>query len=289
MDARTGRRCHNVLNPLHSLVYFAPEGDVEFAAIGLKKGRMGYFASRAAPMGAVGAAVVRATFYNFGPDLIGKHIPAAWDLAAPEAVHAARMRVVDRALRRLLGEDVIRSAELREAADLSLSCARAGGPGGRALYAAYAELDPPDPAEQPHLALWHAATLIREYRGDGHVMALVDAELDGIEALFTHTATGRGFVPEFAVGSRGWTAEQWEAARDRLAGRGLVDPTGALTDAGRALRRSIEEHTDRLGRAPFDHLGDTATARLTDLAAMLTGTALANGAFPAGVFATPTG
>ncbi|MGW1994159.1 SCO6745 family protein [Embleya sp. NPDC001921] len=289
MDARTGRRCHNVLNPLHSLVYFAPEADLEFVAVGLRKGRMGYFASRAAPMGAVGAATVRATFYNFSPALIGRHIPAAWASATPEAVYAARLRVVDQALRRVLGEDLVRSAELREAAELALSCAWAGGPEARPLYAAHAELDPPDPAEQPHVALWHAVTLIREYRGDGHLVALVEAELDGIEALFTHTATGRGFVPEFAIGNRGWTVEQWEAARDRLATRGLVDTAGALTDAGRELRRSVEERTDRLGLAPFHHLGDTDTARLTDLAAMLTGTALANGAFPPGVFATPKG
>ncbi|WP_406296345.1 hypothetical protein OG948_12865 [Embleya sp. NBC_00888] len=289
MDARTGRRCHTVLNPLHSLVYFAPEADPEFVAVGLRKGRMGYFASRAAPMGAVGAAIVRATFYNFSPALIGRHIPAAWALATPEAVYAARLRVVDQALRRVLGEDLVRSAELREAAELALSCAWAGAPEARPLYAAHAELDPPDPAEQPHIALWHAATLIREYRGDGHLVALVEAELDGIEALFTHTATGRGFVPEFAIGNRGWTAEQWEATRDRLATRGLVDAAGALTDAGRELRQSVEERTDRLGLAPFHHLGDTDTTRLTDLATMLTGTALANGAFPPGVFATPKG
>ncbi|MYV98285.1 hypothetical protein GT354_42545, partial [Streptomyces sp. SID3343] len=100
MDARTGKRCHDVLNPLHSLVYFAPEAEAELVAAGLAEGRMGYFASRSAPMGAVGAATVRATFYNFAPALIGRHIPAAWDLATPATVTAARLRGVDRALRR---------------------------------------------------------------------------------------------------------------------------------------------------------------------------------------------
>ncbi|MYW03885.1 hypothetical protein, partial [Streptomyces sp. SID3343] len=202
---------------------------------------------------------------------------------------AARLRGVDRVLRRALGDDVAHSAEVREAAELALSCARAGGPEGRPLYAAHAELDVPDVVAAPHVALWFGATLIREYRGDGHLMALQDAELDGVEALFSHTATGRGFEPAFAVASRGWTTEQWEAARDRLAGRGLVDADGAQTEAGAALRRAVEEHTDRLGRAPFELLGEERTARLTDLCRGLTGIALGNGAFPPGVFATRKG
>jgi helix-turn-helix protein len=289
MDARTGKRCHDVLNPLHSLLYFAPEAEAEFVAAGLAEGRMGYFASRAAPMGAVGPATVRATFYNFSPALIERHIPAAWDLATPAAVTAARLRAVDRALRRTLGDDIAHSAEVREAAELALSCAGAGGPEGRPLYAAHAELEVPDVLETPHVALWFGATLIREYRGDGHLMALQDAELDGVEALFSHTATGRGFEPGFAVASRGWTTEQWEAAHDRLAARGLVGADGALTEAGVALRRTVEEHTNRLGHAPFELLGEERTVRLTELCGRLTGIALGNGAFPAGVFATPKG
>ncbi len=40
------------------------------------------------------------------------------------------------------------------------------------------------------LALWHAATVLREHRGDGHVAALVAAGLDGRQALVTMAATG---------------------------------------------------------------------------------------------------
>ena len=289
MDARTGRHCHDVLNPLHSLVYFAPEADPEYVGAGLVKGRMGYFASRAAPMGAVAASTIRATFFNFAPGLIARHIPAAWELAAPADVYAARLRVVDRALRRVLGDDVVASAEVREAAELTLAAGRAGPPEGRPLYAAHAAQATPDLADAPHVALWFGTTLIREYRGDGHITALVDAELDGVEALFTHTATGRGFTTDFAVASRGWTGEEWAAAAERLSARGLVDAEGALTERGFDLRRTIEARTDRLGVAPFEHLGDVRTARLTELGRYLTGVALANEAFPTGVFATPKG
>lgn len=286
MDARTGRHCHDALNPLHSLVYFAPEGDVEYAEAGLRQGRMGYFASRAAAMGAVSAATVRATFFNFAPGLIDRHIPAAWELAAPQDVYAARLRVVDRVLRRVLGDDVVASPQVREAAELALAAGAVGRPEGRPLYAAHAAQVAPDLVDAPHVALWFGTTLIREYRGDGHIVALVDAELDGVEALFTHTATGRGFTTGFAVASRGWTNEEWAAAGERLAARGLVDSEGALTERGFDLRRTIETRTDRLGVAPFEHLGDERTARLTDLGRYLTGVALANGAFPTGVFAT---
>jgi len=289
MDARTGRHCHDVLNPLHSLVYFAPEADPEYVGAGLARGRMGYFASRAAPMGAVTAATIRATFFNFAPALIARHIPAAWELATPGDVYAARLRVVDRAMRRVLGDDVVASPRVREAAELALAAGEAGRPDGRPLYAAHAAQVAPDLVDAPHVALWFGATLIREYRGDGHIVALVEAELDGVEALFTHTATGRGFTAEFAVASRGWTGEEWAAAAERLAERGLVDGDGALTERGFDLRRTIEARTDRLGVAPFEHLGDEGTARLTELGRYLTGVALTNGAFPTGVFATPKG
>ena len=57
MTSPLARRAHNATNSLHSLIYFAPEAEEHFAALGLEPGRMCYFAGRAAPMGAVGSAV----------------------------------------------------------------------------------------------------------------------------------------------------------------------------------------------------------------------------------------
>ncbi|MEV7728714.1 hypothetical protein AB0P15_28810 [Streptomyces sp. NPDC087917] len=277
-----GKQCHGALNPLHSLIYFAPEAEEEFIAAGLEKGRMGYFAGRAAAMGAVGAGVVAATFYNFSPALVAAHIPRAWDLAAPETVLRARLKAVDRVLRRLLGDSVADDPEVREAAELAATATEACAAAGRPLYAAHAGLPAPGPA---HLALWHAVSLLREYRGDGHLAALATAELDGLEALITHTATGEGFTEEFARYSRGWSAEEWEATRERLRARGLLDSDGRLTVLGHALRNEVEERTDLLARAPYDHLGQAAVERLTTIGARLSRTALGNGAFPPGVFA----
>ena len=134
-------RAHRASEVVHSLVYFVPEADEEFSRIGLEPGRMAYFASRAAPMGEVGPGVVVATFYNFNPALVARHIPRAWTLARPDEILAARVRVADTALRRLFGDDTIASAELAEAAELTRVAAEGCRPEGRPLYAAHADLD----------------------------------------------------------------------------------------------------------------------------------------------------
>ena len=282
MTQLASRRCYQALSPLHSLIYFAPEAEAEFTATGLRPGRMCYFAGRAAAMGAVGAGTVAASFYNFKPALVARHIPRAWGLATPEQVLAARLRAVDQALTRLLGADTLTGQAVVEAARLAGEAAAACSTEGRPLAAAHAALPVPEPA---HLALWHAATVLREHRGDGHLAVLMDAGLDGIEALVTHTATGKGFSADFARASRDWSQQEWDAAEERLRARGLLDPDGALTQAGVDLRRDIEHRTDRLAEAPYRQLGEAATERLTALTAPLAATIQANGAFPVRSFA----
>lgn len=281
LPERAGRRCHNVLNPLHSAVYFSPDAARELTAIGLEGSRPAYFAARAAAMGPVDAGTVTATFYNFKHALVARHVPGIWRTASPEAVLAARLRAADATLRRLLGEEVTRSPEIREAAELALRAAEACERPARPLYAAHAGLPVP---EEPHLALWHAATLLREHRGDGHLALLAGAELGPLEALVTHTASGKGMAPVWLLRTRGWTHEDWSAAQERLRGRGLLDGEGELTEAGTRLRQSLESETDRLDRAPYEHLGADGVARLTELAGGWTMAALGAGAFPGDLF-----
>lgn len=277
-DLRAGRRCHNALNTLHATHYFSPDLTSELAALGIADPRAVNFAVRAAALGRVGAGAVTATFYNYKPELVSRHVPAVWETAAPEQVLAARLRAVDTTLRRLLGEETVASPEMAEAAGLALRAAERCSPGGRPLYAAHADLPVPD---APHLALWHGASLLREHRGDGHVAALLNAGLDGLEAVVTHTATGRGMTPKWVFTTRGWSREEWDAAADRLGERGLLDKAGELTDRGVALRDRIEAETDRMDAAPYAHLGAPGVARLTELASGFARTALVAGAYPA--------
>ena len=265
---------HRATESLHSMIYFAPEAEEQLVAVGVRPGRMCYFASRSAPMGQVSAGVTAATFVNFNPELVVKYIPRAWTLASIDDILTARMRAADLSLRRLLG-DAVDSAEMGELAELAREATTVLTPEGRPLYAGHAGLPWPDEA---HLVMWHAATLLRESRGDGHTMALAHAGLSGIESIVTHTATGRGFTVDAAKALRGWSQEQWDGAVSGLQKRGLMDGD-ALTDDGVALRASIEAETDELDAAPWEHLGPDRTKRLVELGKGLTRTIVGNGAF----------
>ncbi|MGW6774816.1 SCO6745 family protein [Streptomyces sp. NPDC055037] len=277
LPERAARRCHAVVNPFHSTLYFSPDLGREFARAGLDDARAVYFVARAAPLGRVGAGTVTAAFYNFRHDLVARHIPHAWDSVSPEDALDARLRAVDSLLRRLLGEETLASKELAEAAELALRATEACTRPARPLYAANADLPVPD---APHLAYWHAATLLREYRGDGHLAALLSAGLDPLEALASHTASGRGMSQKWVLASRGWSQEEWDAAEERLRGRGLLDADGELTASGTDLRKALEHETDRLDRAPYEHLGAAGVARLTELGGALAAAAQAAGGFP---------
>ncbi|MDQ0792700.1 hypothetical protein [Streptomyces sp. B1I3] len=277
LPPRAGRRCHNALNPLHSTVYFSPDLAEELGKLGIEDPSAAYFAARGAALGAVGPGAVTAAFYNFNHELVARHLPAVWSIASPAAVLEARLRAADSTLRRVLGEETVASSGMAEAAELALRATEACTRHARPLYAAHADLPVP---QQPHLAYWHATTLLREHRGDAHLAALVTAELDPLEALVSHTATGKGMSPRWILATRGWRRADWDAAVERLRGRGLLDADGELTDAGTALRADLEETTDRMDAAPYEHLGADGVARLTELGRGFLFAAASAGAYP---------
>ncbi len=265
-DALRARKTWRTVEPLHGMIYFVPEAADAYARLGIT-GQAGYFASRAAPMGAVTADVVVSTFFNFNPELVHAAIPASWEVATPVQLVAARFAAVDAALRRLLGEEVIESEAMARAAGLARLAAEAAsrrGLEGRPLAAAHADVGWPD---EPHLQLWHAQSILREYRGDGHVALLVVHGLSGIEALVTHAAAGD--VPARALRStRGWPDGAWRAAVDALHARGWLETGEELrfTEWGAIQRREIEDGTDALAAAPYAILGDDRCAELRTLA-----------------------
>ncbi|MEV0176510.1 hypothetical protein AB0I00_36055 [Streptomyces sp. NPDC050803] len=270
------RQLWHLLEPLHAVLYYAPEVFEEAAELGYgtKERWPSYFPFRAAPLGAAGSERVASAFYSFNPRMVAEHIDPAWSIASPEGVLAARLRGMDRAYRAIFG-DRTDSPELAEAAALARRAAEAANTAGRPLAAANAELDWP---EAPHLQLWHAATILREHRGDGHLAALLVAGLDPVESLVSFAAIGAASVERFE--SRGWSAEQWAAARERLTARGLVDSGGTATEAGRDLRRTVEEHTDRLAAAPWRALTPQDVDRLTELLGEFWVAVLSSGLLP---------
>ncbi|CAN5552677.1 hypothetical protein BH20ACT2_BH20ACT2_07650 [soil metagenome] len=260
MDTSLARRLARSLEPYHAMIYFVPEGPEAYAELGIDDLRAGYFASRGAALGAVPASVITATFFNFCPEAVAAAIPAAWAKATPDQLVAARRAAADGALQRLLGDDV-ESEEMEEAAALAREATTALRPEGRPLFAAHAGLAWP---ETDHLVLWHAITLLREHRGDGHLAALLDAELTACEALVLHGATG-AFPTTLLRLTRAWPDEDWDAAVAAMQTKGWIDPEGELTDEGKAGREAIEAHTDRLAMDGWRQLGEDRSERLRTL------------------------
>jgi hypothetical protein len=279
LDTEVARKCHRTLEAYHGFVYFAPRARDEYAALGLPSelSFMGYFASRAAAMGAVPGEVVLATFFNFHPELVLAAAPACWEVASPRAWVDARLRAVDASLQEVLGA-AIDGPEVREAVGLARAAADACDPAGRPLFAGHASLIWPD---QPHVALWHAITLLREYRGDGHISILVEASIAPCEALVLHEATGQ--LPRGVLQStRAWPDDEWAAARQGLEDRGWIDGD-ALTAEGVTARNELERRTDELAMAPWNELGHEGCQRLRELVRPMSKAIIESGALAGGL------
>ncbi|MFC4948613.1 SCO6745 family protein [Pseudonocardia sp. GCM10023141] len=252
------RRMYDLVEPIGLVPYFADESDEALMALGLRKNWDAYFAGRAAPLGrGVPAEVVHAIFYNFAEGEVARHIPQIWELTTPEAALAARERGCVAGLRRILG-DLADDPAVARAADLLLKAATSAPVQGRALYAALRTA--PVPAE-PVARLWHAATLLREHRGDGHNIALVTEGVGGTEAHVLHALSVDMPAKEFGrIGHL--PAAQLEAVIDGMRARGLVGADGWLTDAGRETKERVEALTDRLAEAPYNALSPSELDRL---------------------------
>jgi hypothetical protein len=264
--ALLARKTWRTVEPLHGMIYFVPEAAEAYARLGIT-GTAGYFASRAAPMGAVSADVVIATFFNFNPELVRAAIPDAWERASPRDLIAARFMAVDAACRRILGNDVVASPEMVRAAALARMAAEeaARHVEGRPLAAGHADVDWPSESD-PHLQLWHAQSILREFRGDGHIALLVIHGLSGLEALVTHAAAGD--VPARALlATRAWPEDAWQRAIDKLRQRSWLEPGDELcfTASGARHRQEIEDGTDALSAMPYQALGEERCAELRAL------------------------
>jgi hypothetical protein len=253
---------YELTEPISLVNFFSDEPNEAMAALGFRGYWDGYFAGRSAPLGRATAEVVHAAFYNFGDGEVARHIPKVWETTTPEAAHAARQQGCVAALRRILG-DLVETAGFTRAAELLARAATGASLEGRVMYAGLRAL--PMPAE-PVTRLWHAANMLREHRGDGHIVALVSEGIGGIESHVL-SALDMGIYPAESFGRIHHLPQARLAeVMDGLRARGLLDASGHFTDAGRATKDRIESLTDALAEAPYAALEAT---ELDELIAVL--------------------
>jgi hypothetical protein len=272
-EPELARRFYDRFEPVHAVTYFAPEARAALDGLGYRGFWMGYFAARSAPLGIVPTEVVTAIFYNFAPERVAKALPAAWQIAGPDAALQARQQSAVAALRRYgIRED----ENVSVAAELAGRAVRQVPLGGRPLFAANLALPWPD---DPLAALWHAATLLREQRGDAHVAVLAAAGVSGRESNVLHAAAGR--VPrDYIARTRDYDEAAWRHHEERLAERGLLNNDGTLTAAGRELKDHIESRTDALGLVALDALSDDEVEKLFQALTPIARTVIAAGDLP---------
>src|ERR687885_583368 len=231
------RRLRDAAEPIATISFWGRKVNERLPALGLDF-LPGYVWARAAPMGEPAAPVVVAAFGVFEPGLITGLYEEARSTATRDAVLAAREQGAVESLRALLPDADVTDAvaALRRGTDVAAQHLV-----GRPLFAGLVSLPwPEDPVGQ----LWHAAVMLREYRGDVHQAANVAADLTGVQM---------NLVTEYS-GTRGWSAEAMAEADADLVRRGLV-ADGALTEQGRRLRDAIEQQTEAALAPVLDAIG----------------------------------
>lgn len=267
------RRFFDRFEPVHAVTYFAPEVRAELDWLGYRGFWMGYVATRAAPLGAAAPELVTAVFYSFAAERIAKALPAAWQIADPDVALRARRDSAVAALRRYGLQD---DENLIVASELAAKAASRAPLDGRPLFAANAALPWPD---DPLATLWHAATLLREQRGDAHVAVLSAAGISGREANVLQAAAG--VVPrEYIARTHDYDEATWRHYEQRLAERGLLDGDGSLTAAGRDLKDRIEFSTDTLALSALATLSDDEVETLFQTLTPITRAVVAAGDIP---------
>ena len=267
------RRLYELTEPISLVNFFSPEPNDAMAALGFRGYWDGYFAGRSAPLGRVPAEVVDAAFYNFADGEVARHIPRVWETTTPEAAHAAREHGCVAALHRILGNQV-GTPGLARAADLLARASTSAPTEGRVMYAALRSLPVP---EEPVARLWHAANMLREHRGDGHIAALVTERISGTESHVL-SALDLGIHPAESFGRiHHLPAARLADVMDGLRDRGLLDAAGRFTDAGRATKDRIEALTDALAEAPYEGLAPLELEQLITLLEPISSTLEATG------------
>ncbi len=268
------RRLAKAAEPLHSCAYYADEVK-RFTEFGFSGWWHAYFAYRAAPMGAVSAQEVTVAFYNFAPRMVKKAVPSCWEVMSPRNVRQQQIQIMEEALHRIFKDDVPdpRAGYAAEALRETLTGLETSG---RPLYEAWGTESWP---ESVLLSLWHAATLLREYRFDGHNDALRQADISGLGCHLMMAADGRG-TPTVIQTIRGWTPTEWQLEAEKLRSRGWITAEGLHTELGRSVRRDIELATDHNAELVVADLGEQRSEKVLGALEGIAGFLIKTGTVP---------
>jgi hypothetical protein len=262
------RRMFELVEPIGVIPYSADEPNEAMFALGFTNYWDTYFAGRAAPLGLVSAELVDALFYNFAPGEVARHIPKVWQTTTPEAAIAARQKGCVKAMRRILGDHVDSPAFAR-ATELLLRAATSAPFEGRPMYAALRAISVPD---EVVARFFHAASLLREHRGDGHIAALMSEGVGGLEAHVLFALDMNMSAEKFGR-IHHLPAAQLAAVIDGMHDRNLIGDDGWLSERGRAVKQRVEALTDDLAAKPYGalepHELDELVTTLEPLATLL--------------------
>jgi hypothetical protein len=262
------RRMFELVEPIGVIPYAAEEPNEAMFALGFTNYWDTYFAGRAAPLGLAPSEVVDALFYNFAPGEVARHIPKVWRTTTPELALAARQMGCAKALRRILG-DRVDTPTFTRTTELLIKAATSAPFEGRPMYAALRAVPTPDDAVP---LLFHAASLLREHRGDGHIAALMTEGVGGLEAHVL-LALDMDMPAERFGRIHHLPAVQLVAVINGMRDRGLIGDDGWLSEQGRVVKERVESLTDDLAAKPYESLEpdelDELMATLEPLAALL--------------------
>ena len=130
------------------------------------------------------------------------------------------------------------------------------------MYAALRTVPIPD---EVVARLFHAASLLREHRGDGHIAALM---IEGVGGLEAHVLLALDMdMPAKDFGRiHHLPAAQLAAVIDGMRDRGLIGADGWLSEEGHTVKQRVEAFTDDLAAKPYETLDP---AELDELMAAL--------------------
>jgi hypothetical protein len=272
VDLGAVREVSAAITAAHMFIYLVPEPADEAASLGVTDRGRRYFAFRSAALGAVPWQVTAATFYNFSPRAV-QAMDGVWNFGSPDQWQAARFRAVERAMRRV-GVHMT-ADQVSEARSLIDTVVAEAAFAGKPLAAANASVPLPS---DPLLALWQQITVLREWRGDAHIVVLSEHRLGPCECTVIQGATRR--IPtELLRATRLWNDSEWAAATERLVARGWLNADGTITAAGTEGREQIELETDEHCADLWAPIGVSGIRRLATLIAPISDAFTAAGTF----------